>query len=70
MKARKIHCSFCGKSQDEVATMVAGAVNVAICDECVRIAVAAVDERAVPVDRIVQPQPSLARSAEAFDPCI
>jgi hypothetical protein len=30
----KLHCSFCGKSQDEIRKLIAGP-NVHICDECV-----------------------------------
>ena len=30
----KVHCSFCGKSQDEVKKIIAGN-NVFICNECV-----------------------------------
>ncbi|MGI8688646.1 MAG: ClpX C4-type zinc finger protein [Thermomicrobiales bacterium] len=29
------HCSFCGKSQDEVQRLIAGPGGVYICDECV-----------------------------------
>jgi hypothetical protein len=32
--ARKLHCSFCGKSENEVARLVAGA-SAHICDECI-----------------------------------
>jgi hypothetical protein len=32
-RAVKLHCSFCGKSNDEVAKLVAGP-NVFICNEC------------------------------------
>ncbi|WP_159574262.1 ATP-dependent Clp protease ATP-binding subunit ClpX [Streptococcus halichoeri] len=32
----KVHCSFCGKSQDEVKKMIAGN-NVFICNECVEL---------------------------------
>ncbi|EHI69739.1 ATP-dependent Clp protease ATP-binding subunit ClpX [Streptococcus ictaluri] len=32
----KVHCSFCGKSQDEVKKIIAGN-NVFICDECVAL---------------------------------
>ena len=34
---RKLHCSFCGKSETEVAKLVAGP-RVYICDSCVQIA--------------------------------
>jgi len=33
-KAMKLHCSFCGKSQDEVKKLIAGPM-VYICDECI-----------------------------------
>ena len=33
--ARTMHCSFCGKSQHEVAKLVAGPGRIYICDECV-----------------------------------
>ncbi len=36
MRIRKLSCSFCGKAEDEVATLVAGP-NVYICDECVAV---------------------------------
>ena len=29
-----LHCSFCGKSQDEVGKLVAGPNAIYICDEC------------------------------------
>jgi ribosomal protein L37AE/L43A len=32
--AENVHCSFCGKSQDEVRKMIAGP-TVYICDECI-----------------------------------
>lgn len=37
LKLRKLHCSFCGKSETEVAKLVAGP-HVYICDSCVTIA--------------------------------
>ena len=30
-----IHCSFCGKTQDQVRKLVKGPSNIFICDECV-----------------------------------
>lgn len=36
-KFRKLHCSFCGKSETEVEKLVAGP-RVYICDSCVTIA--------------------------------
>lgn len=38
MPIRKLRCSFCGKSEDEVSKLVAGP-KAYICDECVAIAV-------------------------------
>ena len=32
-----LHCSFCGKSADEVNRLIAGPDHVFICDECVRL---------------------------------
>jgi ATP-dependent Clp protease ATP-binding subunit ClpX len=37
LSAKVLHCSFCGKSEKEVAKLVAGR-NAFICDECVAIA--------------------------------
>ena len=33
----KIRCSFCGKTQDQVRKLIAGAGNVFICDECIEL---------------------------------
>jgi hypothetical protein len=38
----KLHCSFCGKSEHDVAKLVAGP-NVFICDACVAICVDVMD---------------------------
>jgi hypothetical protein len=35
--SRKLHCSFCGKSADEVQKLAAGPGGVHICDECVAV---------------------------------
>ncbi len=32
---RKLHCSFCGKSEDEIQKLAAGPSGIFICDECV-----------------------------------
>lgn len=34
-ETRTVYCGFCGKSQHETETMIAGAVLTAICTECV-----------------------------------
>jgi hypothetical protein len=39
----RLHCSFCGKSEHEVAKLVAGP-NVFICDACVAICVDVMDK--------------------------
>ena len=33
-----LHCSFCGKSQDEVKKLIAGR-GVYICDECIEVCI-------------------------------
>jgi len=33
----KLHCSFCGKSEDEVQKLAAGPGGIHICDECVAV---------------------------------
>jgi hypothetical protein len=33
--AKKLHCSFCGKSEKEVRKLAAGPGGIHICDECV-----------------------------------
>ena len=38
------HCSFCGKSQDQVQRLIAGPGNVYLCDDCVRAFLAAPHE--------------------------
>ena len=35
-RSKKLHCSFCGKSQDEVKKLIAGP-NVYICNECIAL---------------------------------
>lgn len=40
---RQIHCSFCGKSQDDVRKIIAGP-GVYICDECVDVCKAIIDD--------------------------
>lgn len=44
-RKRLYRCSFCGKSQEEVKTLVAGP-GVFICDECVQLGQAIIDKRA------------------------
>src|SRR5579871_3154703 len=42
------HCSFCGKSQDQVRRLIAGPGAVYICDECVDLCREIIDEEAAP----------------------
>jgi hypothetical protein len=34
---KKLHCSFCGKSEDEIQKLAAGPGGIHICDECVAV---------------------------------
>ena len=38
-----IHCSFCGKSQDDVKKMIAGS-DVYICNECIELSTRLLEE--------------------------
>ncbi len=33
--AERLHCSFCGKSEHDIAKLAAGPAGITICDECV-----------------------------------
>jgi ATP-dependent protease Clp ATPase subunit len=45
-QAKRVYrCSFCGKAQTEVKTLVAG-TGVFICDECVQLCQAVIDKKA------------------------
>ena len=46
MKANRLvfFCDFCRKSQDEVAQIIGGPDNIAICNECVAICVELIKE--------------------------
>jgi ATP-dependent Clp protease ATP-binding subunit ClpX len=45
------HCSFCGKSQDQVRRLIAGPGAVYICDECVDLCREIIDEESQPAAR-------------------
>ena len=45
------HCSFCGKSQDQVRRLIAGPGAVYICDECVDLCREIIDEESAPPTR-------------------
>jgi len=62
--AKKLHCSFCGKSEDEIKKLAAGPGGIHICNECVAICQAimqgeeaglnqAFDARAWPRERLL-----------------
>ncbi|MDO4476161.1 MAG: ATP-dependent Clp protease ATP-binding subunit ClpX [Lachnospiraceae bacterium] len=44
MPPRKIHCSFCNKSEDQVRKLIAGPNGVYICDECIDLCADILDE--------------------------
>jgi ATP-dependent Clp protease ATP-binding subunit ClpX len=49
------HCSFCGKSQDQVRRLIAGPGAVYICDECVDLCREIIDEESAPPARTKVP---------------
>src|SRR5712691_7381918 len=49
------HCSFCGKSQDQVRRLIAGPGAVYICDECVDLCREIIDEESAPPTRARMP---------------
>jgi ATP-dependent Clp protease ATP-binding subunit ClpX len=49
------HCSFCGKSQDQVRRLIAGPGAVYICDECVDLCREIIDEESAPPTRAKMP---------------
>lgn len=58
-KPDKLHCSFCGKAQDEVKKLIAGP-SVYICNECVDLCNDIIEEEIksdedVPYDRLLSP---------------
>ena len=58
---RVYRCSFCGKSQTEVKTLVAGP-GVFICDECVQLCRAIIDKKQKPATQEL-PNPLLPDNA-------
>ena len=58
---RVYRCSFCGKSQTEVKTLVAGP-GVFICDECVQLCRAIIDKKQKPATQEL-PNPLLPANA-------
>ena len=50
MSEEKLHCSFCGKSQDEVKKLIAGR-GVYICDECIEVCINIVSEEIKEIEK-------------------
>jgi len=57
MTPSKMSCSFCGKPQEQVRRLVAGP-GVYICDECVELCNAIVEEELTGEDRLTQSRPT------------
>ena len=53
---RMMRCSFCGKPQDRVARLIAGP-GVCICNECVEICRAVLEDEGVPAPKAVKNDP-------------
>ncbi|WP_425539825.1 ATP-dependent Clp protease ATP-binding subunit ClpX [Microaceticoccus formicicus] len=53
---KRIECSFCGKSQDEVQRLIAGP-NVYICDECIRLCTEIIDEEDEILEKVFDEMP-------------
>jgi ATP-dependent Clp protease ATP-binding subunit ClpX len=53
------HCSFCGKSQDDVRRLIAGPNSVYICDECVDLCREIIDEEETTA---AKPEPNIGRN--------
>ncbi|WP_363350709.1 ClpX C4-type zinc finger protein [Methylocystis echinoides] len=54
--AKKLHCSFCGKSQDEIEKFAAGPAGVHICNECVGVCQAIMHGDGPGADRSFDPR--------------
>ena len=65
-KEKTLHCSFCGKSQDEVERMIIGP-GVNICNECITLCHSLLDEEGVP-EPPRQQQPSAKPRSSASRP--
>ena len=75
MKRRR-HCSFCGKSEDEIAKLAAGPAGLHICDECVDacrlimsgsdLPPAEFDPKNWPTDRLLGALRALDTTAESY----
>ncbi|WP_040220368.1 ATP-dependent Clp protease ATP-binding subunit ClpX [Collinsella bouchesdurhonensis] len=61
-----IHCSFCGKTQDQVRKLVRGPSNIFICDECVA-ACSEILEESLAQDFMAQGMPDLSELEQDFE---
>ena len=61
-----IHCSFCGKTQDQVRKLVRGPSNIFICDECVA-ACSEILEESLAQDFMAQGIPDLSELEQEFE---
>lgn len=61
-----IHCSFCGKTQDQVRKLVRGPSNIFICDECVA-ACSEILEESLAQDFMSQGMPDLSEIEQEFE---
>ena len=61
-----IHCSFCGKTQDQVRKLVRGPSNIFICDECVA-ACSEILEESLAQDFMAQGMPDLSELEREFE---
>src|SRR5579862_7097061 len=54
--AKHLHCSFCGKSDDEVQKLAAGPGGIHICDECVAVCQAIMQGEGAGASRAFDPR--------------
>src|SRR3954467_7487272 len=61
------HCSFCGKSQDQVRRLIAGPGAVYICDECVDLCREIIDEESAPPTKAKVPLAKLPTPTKIYE---
>jgi ATP-dependent Clp protease ATP-binding subunit ClpX len=61
------HCSFCGKSQDQVRRLIAGPGAVYICDECVDLCREIIDEESAPPTKAKVPLAKLPTPRKIYE---
>src|SRR3954451_15675123 len=61
------HCSFCGKSQDQVRRLIAGPGAVYICDECVDLCREIIDEESPPPTKPRMPMAKLPTPKKIYE---